>query len=212
MMGAVGEYATWWYFLVLGLPLILFFVARTIYLLHSIRKTRQMKDPRIALSGLSPSASLANTTTAKQPLKTLIVLGSGGHTTEMLDLIKNLNQDRYGPIVLVVADTDTTSIQRVQAYPHHLPIRNKDNLIENSRLNTNRSSNNNEQQVYRIPRSREVGQSYASSIFTTLYSFLFAFWLVGYQVRRRRQKMTPWRWCSVDRHITAQHVMPFATA
>ena len=207
MMGAVGEYDTWWYCLVLGLPLILFFVARTIYLLHSIRKTRQMKDPRITLSGLSPSA-----TTAKQPLKTLIVLGSGGHTTEMLDLIKNLNQDRYGPIVLVVADTDTTSIQRVQAYPYHLPIRNKDNLTENSRSDTNSNSNSNEQQVYRIPRSREVGQSYASSIFTTLYSFLFAFWLVGYQVWRRRQKKTTWRWYIIDRHIIAQNLMRLATA
>jgi hypothetical protein len=183
-MGTVGEYVTLWYCWVLGLPLVLFFVARTLYLLHSVRKTRQMKDPRIAISGLSPSTSFANTTTTKS-LKTLIVLGSGGHTTEMLDLIKNLNQDRYGPIVLVVADTDTTSIQRVQAYPYHLPIQNKDNLIENSRSNA--ISTNNEQQVYRIPRSREVGQSYASSIFTTLYSFLFAFWLVGYQVGEEKR-------------------------
>jgi len=188
MIGTLGDYAqektyddlttTWRYLLVLGLPLMLFFVARTFYLLHSVRKTRQMKDPRKTSSRLSPSTSLANVTA--KPLKTLIVLGSGGHTTEMLDLIKNLNQDRYGPIVLVVANTDTTSLQRVQAYPYPLPIQNKDNLID-SRRNTKNTSN--EHQVYRIPRSREVGQSYLSSTFTTFYSFLFALWLVGFQVQ-----------------------------
>lgn len=29
-----------------------------------------------------------------------------------------------------------------------------------------------------IPRSREVGQSYVTSVFTTLYSLLWAFWMV----------------------------------
>ena len=156
----------WWHFFLPGLSLVLIFVARTLYLLHSVHKTRQMKDPRTTASHLSPS-------TSSKPLKTLVVLGSGGHTTEMLDLIKNLNPDRYGPMVLVVANTDTTSLQRVQAYPHPLPIQNKETLLE---------CFGSQQQVYRIPRSREVGQPYASSIFTTLRSFLFAIWLVGFQV------------------------------
>lgn len=29
-----------------------------------------------------------------------------------------------------------------------------------------------------IPRSREVGQSYVTSVFTTLYSLMWAFWMV----------------------------------
>jgi len=107
-----------------------------------------------------------------QPLKTLVVLGSGGHTTEMLHLIKNLNPNHYSPIVFVIATTDTTSLRRVQAYPHSLPIQNKNNLED---------SNNG--QIFRIPRSREVGQSYWSSILTTAYSFFFAFWLVGFKVQ-----------------------------
>jgi beta-1,4-N-acetylglucosaminyltransferase len=32
--------------------------------------------------------------------------------------------------------------------------------------------------LYSIPRSREVGQSYFTSVFTTLYSMLYAFALV----------------------------------
>ena len=162
-----GLFSIVWKILGIGLLLILFLIARTIYLLHSVRKIRQMKDPRTT----NPLSSLSSV--SAKPLKTLVVLGSGGHTTEILHLIKNLNPDRYAPMVLVVATTDTTSLQRVQAYPHSLPIKNKDNLIEHS----------SDGQVYRIPRSREVGQSYSSSILTTLYSLLFAFWLVGFQVR-----------------------------
>jgi len=97
----------------------------------------------------------------------------------MLDLIKNLNPDRYKPIVFVVANTDTTSLERIQSYPHPLPIQ-KEEYFENK---SGTENTGNEQRVYRIPRSREVGQSYMSSIFTTLYSFLFAFWLVGFQVQ-----------------------------
>ena len=164
---------TWWHLLVSGLSLVLIFVARTLYLLHAVRKTRQLKDPRT-----TTMPSLGNTTS--KPLKTLVVLGSGGHTTEMLDLIKNLNPDRYGPIVLVVANTDTTSLQRVQAYPQPLPIQNKENLVS---LESKGNTSSQQQQVYRIPRSREVGQSYASSVLTTLRSFFFALWLVGIQVQ-----------------------------
>ena len=152
---------------------IILFIARTIYLLHSVRKIRQMKDPR-TISLLSTLLSKGKTT-SKRPLKTLVVLGSGGHTTEMLHLIKQLNPDHYYPVVLVVATTDTTSLRRVQAYPHSLPIQNKKNLIE--------EENNYGDRIFRIPRSREVGQSYWSSILTTMYSFFFAFWLVGFKVR-----------------------------
>ena len=158
-----------------GLLLVLIIVGRTLYLLRSIRKIRQLGDPRSTISPLSPSVSSAKS--IAKPLKTLVVLGSGGHTTEMLYLIQNLNLDHYEPMVLVVATTDTTSLKRVAAYPHPLPIQDKNCLLHE------KSSSRNGQQVYRIPRSREVGQSYWSSILTTLYSFLFALWLVGYQVR-----------------------------
>ena len=72
--------------LALSLLLMFLLVVRTLYLLRSIRKARQMKDPRTTINNSSYSANRK-----EKSLKTLIVLGSGGHTTEMLDLIKNLN-------------------------------------------------------------------------------------------------------------------------
>jgi beta-1,4-N-acetylglucosaminyltransferase len=113
-------------------------VLRALWVLRSIHRGSIVKRTRTA------------------PLKTLVVLGSGGHTTEMLDLIKNLNPKRYTPLVYVIATTDTTTEIRVQAMGGRLP-----------------------DSTWRIPRSREVGQSYSSSIATTLYSFLHAIYLVG---------------------------------
>jgi len=157
-----------WILLEIIVLVTLLFIARIVYLLHSIHEIRQMKDPRTT----SPLSTLLSTKTCRRPLKTLVVLGSGGHTTEMLHLIKNLNPEYYDPVVLVIATSDKTSLRRVQAYPHSLPIKNKNNLTEN--IN---------ECIFRIPRSREVGQSYWTSILTTMYSFFFAFWLVGFKVQ-----------------------------
>mmetsp|Transcript_31693 Transcript_31693/g.48595 ORF Transcript_31693/g.48595 Transcript_31693/m.48595 type:complete len:256 (+) Transcript_31693:43-810(+) len=104
-------------------------------------------------------------------MKTLVVLGSGGHTTEMLQLLKTLDtQERYTPLIFVVATTDDTSEKRIKAFS----TAGNDDDDSKSTLQPD--------MIYKIPRSREVGQSYLTSIVTTLYSFPCAFYIVG-QVR-----------------------------
>jgi len=49
------------------------------------------------------------------PVRTLVVLGSGGHTAEMMQLTKKLCVDRYAPVSFVVAATDNTSVPKVEA-------------------------------------------------------------------------------------------------
>ena len=62
-----------------------------------------------------PSAS---TTPEAKKLSTMIVLGSGGHTTEILRLASALNKDVYQPRAFVIAETDTTSEEKLrQAFP-----------------------------------------------------------------------------------------------
>ncbi|KAI9249206.1 UDP-N-acetylglucosamine transferase subunit alg14 [Phascolomyces articulosus] len=68
--------------------------------------------------------------------KTLIFLGSGGHTAEMMTLIKALNPDLYTPRYYLVAESDTLS-------------ESKANALDASG------------KVYRLPRAREVGQSWS---------------------------------------------------
>lgn len=99
----------------------------------------------------------------KLPIKTLIVLGSGGHTAEMLLLTKHLDPAHYN-ITYVKAATDTTSRQRLVG-----DVGANDNAKDNS---------GNTIIMHDIPRSREVGQSYRSSIWTTLRAQWYCLWLV----------------------------------
>ncbi|XP_063722542.1 UDP-N-acetylglucosamine transferase subunit ALG14 homolog [Symsagittifera roscoffensis] len=80
--------------------------------------------------------------------RTLVVLGSGGHTTEMLRLLDHMQKEIYNPRYYFLANTDHMSIKK-------LKLRSVDpNCIQ------------------LIPRSREVGQSYLTSIFSTLLACL----------------------------------------
>lgn len=90
-------------------------------------------------------------------VKTLVVIGSGGHTTEMLRIVKHLNPVWYSPRIYILAKGDTTSESKIL-------------YVEKQLSNENKTSSS--FVLERIPRSREVGQSYITSIFTTLYSIL----------------------------------------
>ncbi|KAF9626428.1 hypothetical protein IFM89_033247 [Coptis chinensis] len=52
---------------------------------------------------------------AHEPLSTLIVLGSGGHTAEMLNLLSELQKDKFVPRIYIAASTDNMSLQKAQA-------------------------------------------------------------------------------------------------
>ena len=94
---------------------------------------------------------------------TLIVFGSGGHTTEMLKLIKNLNFERYLPMTFILAQTDVHSEGKIRSskFKYIDPNNNSDKI----------------EWIY-IPRSREVKQSFTTSIFTTIWAFVHSFILV----------------------------------
>jgi len=87
---------------------------------------------------------------SRQKIKTLVVLGSGGHTAEMLRLITDFDFERYTPLTLVTAATDTTSRAKAE---RELP---------REALATARWAE--------IPRAREVGQSFGSSVPSTLHA------------------------------------------
>lgn len=87
----------------------------------------------------------------KKPARTLIVLGSGGHTAEMMAIMKQLNKKNYSPRYYILASTDSTSESKV--------------------LNVEEpTTSKNDYELFRIKRSRHVGQSYLTSVFTTIRS------------------------------------------
>ncbi|XP_006075827.1 UDP-N-acetylglucosamine transferase subunit ALG14 homolog [Bubalus bubalis] len=105
---------------------------------------------------LSPCAPVP-----RRSLSLLVVAGSGGHTTEILRLLENLS-NAYSPRHYIVADTDEMSTHKI-------------NSFEQIRADRNPSATFPEYYVHRIPRSREVQQSWLSSVLTTLYSMWLSF-------------------------------------
>ncbi|KAL6911855.1 hypothetical protein ACP4OV_000660 [Aristida adscensionis] len=98
-------------------------------------------------------------------LRCLVVLGSGGHTAELMNIITELQKDRFRPRYYVAALTDNMSLQKAQVYEQSLIQSDGEKIIENAYF----------MQIY---RSREVGQSYITSVATTLLATLHAMWLV----------------------------------
>lgn len=96
--------------------------------------------------------------------KTMIVLGSGGHTAEMFRILRGIDSSKYLPRIYVKASGDNMSANHCLKF-------------ENAQNNNNNKSNK-DYKIIDIPRAREVGQSYFSSIFTTLYAIFYCIKLI----------------------------------
>ena len=85
----------------------------------------------------------------QEKVSLLAVLGSGGHTAEMLKLVGAMNNEKYSPRTFVYAKTDTISPEKLKGL-----------------------KNNKDFKTFEIPRAREVGQKWITSFFYTIYAFL----------------------------------------
>lgn len=85
--------------------------------------------------------------------KTLLCVGSGGHTTELLRITKRLDLNKYAPRLYVVAENDRTSEYKISVAEYQ----------------------RNDYSICRIPRSRNVDQSFGSSIISTIYATVTSF-------------------------------------
>ncbi|XP_035904385.1 UDP-N-acetylglucosamine transferase subunit ALG14 homolog [Anopheles stephensi] len=90
------------------------------------------------------------------PARTMVVMGSGGHTAEMLRIVERLDGERYAPRQYVIASTDKNSVVKVlESEIHRQPDPEKQTY-----------------EIITIPRSRAVHQSYVSSIATTVLALI----------------------------------------
>lgn len=81
-------------------------------------------------------------------LRTVFCIGSGGHTTELLRFVNSINMKKYQPRMYVLADNDASSAVKI----HETEKEHSDYYLS------------------RIPRSRNVQQTYLSSVISTLYA------------------------------------------
>ncbi|KAM8930300.1 UDP-N-acetylglucosamine transferase subunit ALG14 [Pelodytes ibericus] len=94
----------------------------------------------------------------KRYVSLLVIAGSGGHTTEMLRLLGSLSKS-YTPTHYVIAETDRMSKYKINSFERSKILGLYKPLYF----------------IHRIPRSREVKQSWTTSFLTSLYSFLYSF-------------------------------------
>ena len=89
----------------------------------------------------------------------MIVLGSGGHTIEIISMLKKLDFDKFVKIFFVHSNNDSNSLKKLHEHFDLNKIKSKVEFLS-------------------LYRSRQVGQSYFSSIFTTLFAFLHSLLLI----------------------------------
>jgi len=92
-------------------------------------------------------------------IHTMIVAGSGGHTAEMLKLVSGLSS-AYNSRHYVIAVTDKMSGDKI-------------NAVEKSK-----QFSSSQFMISHIPRSREVGQSWFTTVVSTLHACLYSTLLV----------------------------------
>ncbi|XP_010383443.1 UDP-N-acetylglucosamine transferase subunit ALG14 homolog isoform X1 [Rhinopithecus roxellana] len=102
--------------------------------------------------------------TPRESLSILVVAGSGGHTTEILRLLGSLS-NAYSPRHYVIADADEMSANKINSFELDRADRDPNNMYT-------------KYYIHRIPRSREVRQSWPSTVFTTLHSMWLSFPLI----------------------------------
>lgn len=134
----------YFYIMVIIAISVAFFLIRLLYVLYLTGKPRRLKSLQL--------------------LSTLIVLGSGGHTAEMMNLLSVLQMDRFTPRFYIAAATDNMSLQKARVF--------EDSLLHEKVI---KKSSAEFMQIY---RSREVGQSYITSVWTTLLATTHALWLM----------------------------------
>jgi beta-1,4-N-acetylglucosaminyltransferase len=88
--------------------------------------------------------------------KLLIVLGSGGHTTEMFFMLDKLPKHYYTTRIYIMAYNDNLSLIKAKDYE--------------------KDSKN--YKIIRLPRPRQVGQSYLSSIPYFVYACIYSFFII----------------------------------
>uniref|UniRef100_A0A3Q7FCZ8 UDP-N-acetylglucosamine transferase subunit ALG14 n=1 Tax=Solanum lycopersicum TaxID=4081 RepID=A0A3Q7FCZ8_SOLLC len=155
----------------LAIGVITLLVIRIIYVINRRRKPLHSKSPR--------------------SLSTLIVLGSGGHTAEMLNLLYVLQTERFKPRYYIAAATDNMSLQKAHVFEDSLLGKLLAHAVQCEKLDftfcTGRGVKvpNHEApeevggaEFMQIYRSREVGQSYITSVGTTLVAIAHALWLM----------------------------------
>lgn len=138
----------------LGVIFTFIFFILFLRLIHSVRSTH-LRNRQTCLE----RASLSDGSGKHSRCRLTVLLGSGGHTGEMIRLLSGLPFDRYTPRTYVISSADSLS---------------KTKAIELEQF-----KKTGQYTFLEIPRARKVNQSFATSILTTVHSLLCCVWAIS---------------------------------
>jgi len=115
-------------------------------------------SPRVFFMCVEPLCRPKTPADADRPVA--VVLGSGGHTGEMLRLLDSVKLSVVTPRLYLAADTDDHSIKKARAFERRYDSTDADFSVRS------------------LPRSREVHQSWLTTVWTTLVAIVVALRLV----------------------------------
>lgn len=123
-----------------------------------------LRTVRVALS--SPSSQKLKRESDKGA-KLLVVIGSGGHTAEMVHILRSFLSDEKK----TKKRDDFSNVFPKREYIFAVSDRTSVAKIERFEREEVQGGTNGEYRNHFVPRAREVGQSYFTSVFTTLLAF-----------------------------------------
>lgn len=119
--------------------------------------------------------------------RTMCVLGSGGHTAEILALLTGFDRTRYAPLTFVAASTDQNSIQRaLQFDAATLPTASTSDYCNAANPNSaaaatgvsTANSHSHRCSILTVPRARSVGQSWFTTPLSSARALIASFAIV----------------------------------
>jgi len=108
----------------------------------------------------------------------MAIAGSGGHTSEVLRLMSGLEANRYYPRSYVIAETDSSSESKIVAFESASSASERANADAAAFPGGNVNESRGSYRILKIPRSREVGQSWISTAFTSVFSLFHSIPLI----------------------------------
>jgi len=128
-----------------------------------------------------------NTANERKETRLLVIIGSGGHTQEMMKLVGVLDGGKYPQRSYVVARTDLMGEDKVR------------------QLERECFHGEGQFRIEKIPRSREVGQNYLTSVWTTLVAAVVSLRILWEtrQVPLRHPQLTSNSPLNSDRHSSS---------
>ena len=116
------------------------------------------------------------------PTHLLSILGSGGHTAEMLAMLRNIDTQLYTHRTYIVSEGDHISAQRARALEQELRITTMSSFKDNSEVKSTEDKIDKiygSYTIWTVPRARNIHQPLVTAPFSCMRTLIFSLRLLS---------------------------------